>query len=228
MLADGVGRGRGDDVGRARSWTTTAARWLHLALAVVALGGFTIELVTALTGDLGEAPSRAERLLRLFSYFTIVSNLAVGIVALLLAVAPRRDGPAFRVARLDALLCIAVTGVVYQALLRGLRELTPSGALADLLLHVVAPILAVGGWLLVGPRPRVTWGTVAWSVVAPLAWIGWTFARGAATGWYPYPFLDVGQVGWGQALLTTAAISVGFLVGGALILWADRMLPPTP
>jgi hypothetical protein len=126
------------------------ARALHLLVAVLALGGFAIELVTAIVDGPGAAPSHAERFVRLFSYFTIESNLLIGGVSLALALDPRRDGPVFRVLRLDALLCIAVTGVVYNTVLRGLVTLTPSGAVANTMLHVLAPLFAVVVWLWVG------------------------------------------------------------------------------
>lgn len=205
----------------------TLARVLHLLVAVLALGGFTIELVTAIVSGPGIAPTHAERIVRLFSYFTIESNLLIGGVSLALALDPRRDGPLFRVLRLDALLCIAVTGIVYNTVLRGLVTLTPSGAVANMMLHVLAPLLAVVVWLWVGPRPRVSVRTVWWSVVYPIAWLVYTFLRGAATGWYPYPFLDVTVLGYGPALINATLVAVVFLVLAWGVRWADARLPAT-
>jgi hypothetical protein len=205
----------------------TLARFLHLLVAVLALGGVAIELVTAIVGGPGIAPTHAERIVRLFSYFTIESNLLIGGVSLALAADPRRDGPVFRVLRLDALLCIAVTGIVYNTVLRGLTTLTPSGAVANAMLHDLAPLLAVVVWLWVGPRPRVSARTVWWSVVYPIAWLAYTFLRGAATGWYPYPFLDVNVLGLGGALLNATLVAVVFLVLAWGVRWADGRLPDT-
>ncbi|MGI5189322.1 Pr6Pr family membrane protein [Promicromonospora sp. CA-289599] len=209
------------------SGRATLARILHLLVAVLALGGFTIELVTAIVGGPGIAPTHAERIVRLFSYFTIESNLLIGGVSLALALDPRRDGPVFRVLRLDGLLCIAVTGIVYNTVLRGLVTLTPSGAVANTMLHVLAPLLAVIVWLWVGPRPRVSMRTVWWSVVYPIAWLVHTFVRGAATGWYPYPFLDVTVLGYGPALTNATLVAVVFLVLAWGVRWADARLPGT-
>lgn len=205
----------------------TLARVLHLLVAVLALGGFMIELVTAIVSGPGIAPTHAERIVRLFSYFTIESNLLIGGVSLALALDPRRDGPLFRVLRLDGLLCIAVTGIVYNTVLRGLATLTPSGAVANTMLHVLAPLLAVVVWLWVGPRPRVSVRTVWWSVVYPIAWLVYTFVRGAATGWYPYPFLDVTALGYGPALTNATLVAVVFLVLAWGVRWADARLPGT-
>ncbi|GIG27571.1 Pr6Pr family membrane protein [Cellulomonas marina] len=204
------------------------ARALHLVVALVALTGVAIELVTALVEGPGTAPTHPERVVRLFSYFTILSNVLTGLVHTRLAVRPDHDGRVFRVLHLDALLCIAVTGIVYHAVLAGLRELTPSGALADLLLHTVAPVGAVLTWALVGPRPRTSTRTVPLAVVPPLLWIGWTFLHGTWDGWYPYPFLDVAELGLGRALLNTGAVAVVFLLlaGGVRLL--ERVLPAAP
>lgn len=205
----------------------TLARVLHLLVAVLALGGFGIELVVALIGGPGIAPTHAERIIRLFNYFTIESNLLIGGVSLALAVDPRRDGPVFRVLRLDALLCIAVTGIVYNTVLRGLVELTGAGMVSNVMLHVLAPLFAVIVWLWVGPRPRMSVATVWWSVVYPIVWLAATFARGAATGWYPYPFLDVNELGLAPALINAGLVAVVFLVLAWGVRWLDGRLPDT-
>lgn len=194
---------------------------------MLALGGFGIELVVALTGGAGLAPTHAERIVRMFSYFTIQSNLLIGGVSLALALDPRRDGPLFRVLRLDALLCITVTGIVYNTVLRGLVELTGAGMVSNVMLHVLAPVFAVVTWLLVGPRPRVSARTVWWSVAYPIAWLVYTFVRGAATGWYPYPFLDVNVLGYAGAVTNSAIVAVVFLVLAWGVRWADGRLPDT-
>ncbi|GAB6938591.1 Pr6Pr family membrane protein [Isoptericola variabilis] len=201
----------------------------HLLVALPALGGVLMELVIALTDGPGAAGTMTERLVRLFSYFTILSNVGIGVVSVLLALDPARDGRLLRVAHLDALLCIVVTGIVYNTVLAGaVTGLTQAGQLSNVLLHMASPVLAVAVWVLVGPRPRVDARTVGWSVVGPLAWIAYTFARGAVVGWYPYPFLDVGEVGLGRALVNAGLVGVVFLLLALAARWADGRLRPAP
>lgn len=204
------------------------ARVLHALVALAALTGVVMELVIALVDGPGAAPSQTERLVRLLSYFTVQSNLLVGVVSVLLVVRPARDGAVFRVARLDALLCIAVTGIVYQTVLRGIAELSAAGQVSDLLLHLLAPLLALVAWVLVGPRPRVDAATVWWSLAFPLAWIAYTFVRGAVVGWYPYPFLDVTTLGLAPALLNTAVVAVVFVGLAWLVRVVDARLRAAP
>ena len=120
--------------------------------------------------------------------------------------AGRRDGvhPAaqsgarrrvWRVVRVAAVVGITITGVVHWFFLRPLLDLAGWSYLCDKLLHVVVPLLAVVGWLLFGPRPRVTLGAWLLALIWPAAWLAYTLVRGAVTGFYPYPFLNVAGAG---------------------------------
>jgi hypothetical protein len=204
------------------------ARVLHAAVLAVAGTGLGLEVARVFTEGPGAAGSTLERLVRLFSYFTILSNLLVAVVAALLVLDPRRDGRVFRVARLDGVVCIAVTGLVYVTVLRGVADLTAAGQVSNALLHYVCPPLCVLVWLLTGPRPRIDARTLAWTPVAPLAWVAYTFVRGAVVGWYPYPFLDVTLHGYAGALGATLVVAVLLLAFAALAGFLDRTLPPEP
>jgi len=194
-----------------------------------------VQLVLLFTGstDVNTGDSQVDipvgtRLVRLFSYFTIQSNLLVLATSVTLVLSSHRDGRVWRVLRLDALLGITVTGLVYWALLAPTVHLQGAGLLTGLGFHLVSPVLTLVVWLLFGPRPRVSWSTVGWAFVWPVAWIAYTFAHGAVTGWYPYAFLDVNVLGYPPALLSTAVV---LLVGAALLLlfrWLDRRLPARP
>lgn len=196
---------------------------LVVQLSLLLFGG-----TDANTGDSLAGVSVGKRLADLFSYFTIQSNLFVLAASLTLALAPARDGRVWRVVRLDALLGISITGIVYWTLLAPLVDLSGWGLVAGLGFHLVSPLATVVVWLLVGPRPRIAWSTVGWAFAWPLAWVAYIFVRGAVTGWYPYPFLDVSEVGYGPALLAVG----GVLLLGVLLLLLfrrlDRRLAPTP
>ncbi|GIG35724.1 Pr6Pr family membrane protein [Cellulomonas pakistanensis] len=214
---------------RTRGALLVAARGLHALVALAAATGIGLELSRVFTEGPGDAGTTTERLVRLLSYFTIQSNVLVLLASALLAVRPGRSGRVMAVLQLDALLCIAVTGVVYHAVLAGEGlALTPSGEAANLLLHTVTPVGAWVAWLLVGPRPRFRWSTVGWSVLYPVVWIGYTFVRGAATGWYPYPFLDVAALGTATAARNTALVAAGFLALAVVVRGVERVLPATP
>ena len=87
-----------------------------------------------------------ERLFDWLTYFTILSNLLVAVVLTMLIARPtvfaRRDatGGLWRVLRLDSVLMITITGLVYNLLL---AEAGKSGwdLLSNTLLHWVVPLL---------------------------------------------------------------------------------------
>jgi hypothetical protein len=59
----------------------------------------------------------------------------------------------------------------------------------------------------------------------PLLWIVYTFSHGAATDWYPYPFLDAHTHGYGIAFRNTAAVVVLALIIAGILRALDRRLP---
>lgn len=188
---------------------------------------FAVTTLVALTGLVTQVVATATdpggRLANLLCFFTIDSNLLVAVTSALVAFTSRR-GRLFAVLWLDALVGIIVTGIVYQVALAGLYELHGLPLFADTMLHKVTPILFVLGWLVAGPRGALTWRTVWWSLLYPLAWLAFTLPRGAITGFYPYPFVDAATHGYGRVTLNCIAIGLFFtaLAIGALLL--DRRL----
>lgn len=204
---------------RVRSW--------HALVAVVAAAALLLQLVLVVQGgrvlDEQSVPPLEVRLGRLVSYFTVQSNLLVALAAAHLARHRGRDGTAWTVLRLDAVVGITLTGLVHFVLLRPLLDLQGADALADALLHLVVPVLAVVGFVVVGPRPRVTRRTAGLALVWPLAWLAWTLVVGLVSGWFPYPFLDHREDGWAAVMITCVAITALFVaLLGALSLLDRR------
>jgi hypothetical protein len=191
--------------------TMTGRIWSWLTVGVV-LAGIAIQLPLSAQNEEGFFSTAPERLFNVFAYFTIQSNLLLGGTALVLALWPDRPhGRLFNTLRLNGVLCIAVTGIVYHAVLAGLDDLSGWAWVANFLLHTVAPVVGVLGWLLFGPRGRTDWGIVGWSIVYPVLWLVFTLVRGAFVGFYPYPFVDVDENGYGRVLLNCLLVAVLFL-----------------
>ena len=210
----------------------TRARGWHLATAVVATVAVLLQLVLVWQGnavlDDVEPPALGERLVRFVGYFTILSNILVAVVTWTLALARDGDGTGWRVLRLTSLVGIAVTGVVHWFLLRPILDLSGADYLVDKLLHVVVPLLAVIGWVAFGPRGRVRRSDVLASLVFPIAWLAYTLVRGAATGFYPYPFLDVDERGYAAVALACLGVAVLFVALAGAAWKADDRLERTP
>jgi hypothetical protein len=217
---------------RATDARGTAARLWFGGIAVVVGAALVIQLVLVFTGgqDVNSFQptndqSLGERLVNLFSYFTIQSNLFVLGTSIALAVSIRRDGPLWRVLRLDALLGIIITGLVYETILAQLVHPAGWALAATIGFHYISPWATVIGWLVFGPRPRLSWRVVALAFIWPIAWLVATFVRGALTGWYPYPFLDVDLIGLGDSVRNSAVILAIAVVIAAVLTLLDRHLP---
>jgi hypothetical protein len=208
------------------------SRLWHAVLFAVVGAAFVAQLVLVLRGGTdvnavdGAPPAgTGTRVVNLLSFFTIQSNLLVLAAAATLAADPARDGRWWRALRLAGLLGITITGIVYVTVLAG--QVTHEGISVWLnaAFHYFCPLWTLAGWLLFGPRPRVTWRVVGLAFAWPAAWIGYTLARGAVTDWYPYPFLDVTDLGYPAALRNIAGVLLLSLAVAALQRYLDGRLP---
>ncbi|HEY3508778.1 MULTISPECIES: Pr6Pr family membrane protein [Kribbella] len=204
--------------------TTVGRIWAAVTGLIVVLG-IVIQLLVTANGHEGFFPDNPERVFNVFAYFTIQSNLLLGGTALMLAAqADRPQTVLFKTLRLNGVLCIAVTGIVYHAVLAGLGDLHGWAEVSNFLLHTATPVAGVLGWLLFGPRGTIDWRIVGWSVVYPLLWLVFTLIRGAFVHFYPYPFVDVDEHGYWRVLLNCLLVAVLFLALAAGANTLDRRL----
>lgn len=196
--------------------SVTRARWFHLLTFLVAVLAVVLQLVLVWQGgrvlDETERPDLGTRLVRFASYFTILGNVLVVWSAGMLAAGRDPTSPWARALRADAVVGIAVVAVVHFVALRPLLDLHGADLLADRLLHLVVPALAVVGWVAFGPRDRIGRTDLVRFLVLPLAWLAYTLVRGELVEWYPYPFLDVNEHGYGPVL--AACLGVAGLMAG--------------
>lgn len=212
-------------------WIRRARGWYALTF-VVATGAVVLQLILVIQGERPLAgdeaaamPGLATRLVRFCSYLTIWTNVLGVVTAGALALDPFRDGRIWRVVRMNAVVLMTVVAVVHWFLLRPILDLHGANWLADKLLHIVVPLLVVTGWLMCGPRNRFQWHDLVGFLIIPVAWLVYTLVRGAVTGWYPYPFIDVELHGYLRVGLACLAISALTLLLAALSVWLDSRLP---
>ncbi|MEO6360919.1 MAG: Pr6Pr family membrane protein [Sphingomicrobium sp.] len=153
-------------------------------------------------------------------FFTIITNLLIAVVMTREAVG-RPVSPQI----LGGLtLAILLVGVVYATLLQGLYHLTGAALLADILLHKVSPVLAALWWLLFAPKARLKRTAPLWWSAYPLAYFAYALVRGLYDGRYPYPFMDVGQLGWLHTALNAGGMALAFILAGCALVCLDGWL----
>ncbi|WP_240666009.1 Pr6Pr family membrane protein [Agromyces sp. LHK192] len=174
-----------------------------------------------------------------FSYFTIESNLLAAAVltlgAVFALVGRVPDLSWFGLLRACAATYMAITGIVYNLLLRGI-PVTGGGDTppwTNEVLHVWAPILLVIDWLVAPGRIRLAWSQV-WIVIAfPIVWVAYTLIRGplvfdqvkGVETWYPYPFLNPAtqENGYVSVAFWVVVIAIAFVAVASLVVWVTRI-----
>jgi hypothetical protein len=198
--------------------TSVLGRGLAAAIALAAAAGLVLQF--SATMNTGAPPGISLWILARF--FTILTNLLVAATFAAVALNPRPLRPPWLVA--GTTLSILLVGVIYGLLLHGLTELSGAGQMANVLLHMVTPVLAPLYWLGFAPKGQLRYrDTLIWAGY-PTAYVVYALARGAADGRYPYPFIDVAAIGWAQTAVNCAAIGAGFLVIAAAAVWLDHRL----
>ena len=169
-----------------------------------------------------------ERLIDLFSYFTIWSQIVVGVVMTLLYLNPGRDGKLFKVFRIDSILMITVTGVVYNLLLgpnyppQGLNQISSP------IQHTITPLITVLVFVIAGPRGWFTLKNIAAALVLPIIYVFYTLFRGAIIGKYPYDFFDVVSFGYAYVLTFVMGILFASIVVAGIYWGIDKALTRKP
>jgi hypothetical protein len=157
-----------------------------------------------------------------FSYFTIQSNLIGAAVLLYLAV---RGGQ--RSARVDwwrgaAAVYLTVTFFVVIFLLSG-TDVGLQLPWVDVVLHKVVPVVVVADYLIDPPMTRLSISDGLRWLAYPLIWLAYTMVRGPIADWYPYPFLDPADGGYGPVAVTVVAIVVAGAILCAVYVWLGNL-----
>jgi len=156
-----------------------------------------------------------ETVIRFFSFFTIETNglIAVALTFLLLTPgSPRSNFFAKGTTMAAITVYILVVGITYNTLLRNIWNPQGLQLLVAELLHVVVPVLFFIYWLLFGPKANLRWKNIFPWLLFPLLYCIYTLIRGHLSGYYPYPFMDAGQLGFDKVLINIGAMLILFVV----------------
>lgn len=133
-----------------------------------------------------------------FAYFTIQSSM-IAAVALAVtgwfAATKQRETRTLSLVRLSVACFASVTGIVYNALLRGMPPVAADAGYnwpvpPNEILHVWAPILIALDFVVFAPPVLLKLRAGIWVWAFPLAWAIFSVIRGLATGWWPYWFIN--------------------------------------
>lgn len=195
-------------------------RWRLWAAAIATCGwsGLILQVVLAALRVHGLAPA----LWRLSIFFTILSNLTTAIVFTGIALGSVKLRHPLVLAGLA--MTMALVGAVFELMLRRIVHPTGWRLVTNALLHDAVPLLTVAAWLFLAEKGRLRARDPWLIAIFPIVYLGYALIRGATGGFYPYPFIDPGRIGWAGVSAYVVGISVAFLLFGHLMVLLDRRL----
>jgi len=197
-------------------------RALYTVTAVVAWAALTLQLALITSRLTSEGASVAFAMWRFLGFFTILTNLAVAVVASAMAWRPTSTlaGPR---SRLMTATAIVLVGIIYSVALRSVWDPQGWQTVADHALHDATPPLFALCWIMSDHR-SLRWRDALWAMAPPILYCLYAFARGSVDGWYAYWFLNPTALPFGQLSLNIAAMSVGFFLVALSLVQFDRLL----
>ena len=100
---------------------TRARAWFGLT-ALAVFTGIIVQVLVSANAKEEFFHTTSGRVFNVFCFFIIQSNLIVGVTSLLLALNPHRSSSVLKTFRLTGVVAIAVTGVVFHAVLARLLD----------------------------------------------------------------------------------------------------------
>lgn len=196
-----------------------------LVIAILGWSAVTLQifLTTRMVMDAGL--SLMDGIVKTLSYFTVLTNILVAIVATASVLRGNSDTFLTRPSTMSATAhYIFVVGLIYSLVLRALWDPTGLQLAADIALHDLIPILYVLYWLIYVPKGTLRWIQPVYWLIYPFAYITYTLIRGSFGAQYPYPFVDVSALGYPAAFANIAMLFAMFLGLGLIAVVLDRLI----
>ena len=194
------------------SWTTLSLRFVDMLI-------------------IGEQSSVAETLFVYFGFFTVWANI---LIALAFSVPLFNQDkklsdfftrPAVRTALASYTI---MTSAVYYILIvpywnpQGFTWVTATG------LHAVMPALYIIDWLFFAEKRPIFYKHLPYWLIFPTVYGVTSIIRGLLTNVYPYPFLNVAELGIGAVLFNMFGLVAVFAVVGPVFIALAHLIEPNP
>ncbi len=156
-----------------------------------------------------------------FSFFTVQVNTLVVIVFLLSAIFVALN----KSKKLDNLrsattVLILMVGIGFALLLAGLEGVALTAVPWDnTVLHYIIPAAVLVDFIIDRPQTKQQFKKLLIWLAYPAVYVTYTLIRGAAVGWYPYPFLNPVNSSYAQVFVAVAGL---FALGIALFALAAK------
>jgi hypothetical protein len=197
----------------------------RILCALIAWAVLSLRFVDMLI--IGEYSSVAETLFVYFGYFTVWANILIALALTAPLLNPDRKlanffkRPAVRAALASYILMVSV---VYHMLIvpywnpQGFTWVTATG------LNTVMPILYIIDWLFFAEKRPIFYKHLPYWLIFPAVYGVTSIIRGLLTNVYPYPFLNVTELGIGNVLFNKFGLVAVFAVVGPIFIGVAHLI----
>jgi hypothetical protein len=145
-----------------------------------------------------------ETIIRFFSFFTILTNILVALFFTyrIFSYLIKKDVIFNKKGTLTALTTfIVIVGLVYQYTLQGLWEPKGMQLIVDELLHTIIPLYVLIYWIVFSAIEKINFCYVGIWLLYPVLYLLFILIGGSLSNYYPYPFLNIPEIGIGKVLV---------------------------
>lgn len=194
--------------------------------ALIGWGALILQLYLLLRLTVAEGRGLSGGIVAYLGFFTILTNILAALALSAPLVVPDSSlGRFFSRPGVNTAVAaaMALVGVAYSLLLR--HTWNPQGwqLVADEALHDVMPVLFLIYWWFAVPKRAVRWTDIPRWCVYPVGYLLYVLVRGALIGRYPYPFIDVGGLGYGRVLVNAVGLLLGFTLVALILVGAGAL-----
>lgn len=168
-----------------------------------------------------------ETIIRFFSFFTILTNILVALyftsrISISKNTSLSRLTNSGNLTALTAF--ILVVGLVYQFILRGTWQPTGLQRIVDELLHSIIPLFVLLYWMKFANNTDLIFKNIKIWLWYPIGYFLYIIIRGHFSDFYPYPFVNVTEIGYSQVFINAVLVSLFFLfIMGTLIFIGNKI-----
>lgn len=197
-----------------------------LQVLISVVGWFAILLQFYLIIE-NRVASIGETLVRFFSFFTILTNILVAVCFTILWLKPKNKWELFFLnnkTQTAITLYIVIVGLVYNLILRFLWSPTGFQKVADEILHSVIPLLVLLFWFTFSIKKKLSYQDIFLWLIYPFLYLVYTLLRGHFFNFYPYPFVNVNQLGYKTVVINSFYMVLAFLIIGIILIGITKIV----
>jgi len=198
----------------------------NISILFALIGWFAIIMQYILMIDHRTA-SITETTIRFFSFFTILTNTMVAIYFSYQGIKANISGGSIlnKPGTLTALtIYITIVSLIYQLILRQTWHPEGLDRVVDELLHTIIPIFTIIYWFAYENKKDIPFNVIPKWLIYPATYLVFILTRGHFSNFYPYPFVDVLNLGIRNVLINSAALILFFVFMSVLYIFIGKRI----